>query len=214
MQDCKICWWVQSRSGKAQKTGAKCPRNVEQNDHRYVRSLYVHSVSPKIHHVFPKVTSSYMEVPRNPFFKNDTVYLLLRCACIWAMSSMTRPASYVICKHVICQNRHAKLYHKYAVRHWRFFRCDPTSGNSTHLSCVKMRKWYVFLFHKWVVGCKRSRLKLPPAMSGKILEWPSSSPDLNPVENLWWDLQKEVAAHKPKNINLNELEAVAHEERA
>jgi len=24
--------------------------------------------------------------------------------------------------------------------------------------------------------------------------------DLNPIGNLWWDLKKAVAAHKPKNI--------------
>lgn len=35
-------------------------------------------------------------------------------------------------------------------------------------------------------------------------------PDLNPTENLWWDLKKAVAARKPKNII--KLEAFAHEE--
>ena len=45
-----------------------------------------------------------------------------------------------------------------------------------------------------------------------ILEWPSQSPDLNPIENLWWDLKKAVAARKPKNVT--ELEAFAHEEWA
>uniref|UniRef100_A0A8C5QS12 Transposase n=1 Tax=Leptobrachium leishanense TaxID=445787 RepID=A0A8C5QS12_9ANUR len=45
-----------------------------------------------------------------------------------------------------------------------------------------------------------------------ILEWPSQSPDLNPIENLWWDLKKAVAVRKPKNVT--ELEAFAHDERA
>lgn len=45
-----------------------------------------------------------------------------------------------------------------------------------------------------------------------VLEWPSQSPDLNPIENLWWDLKKAVAACKPKNVT--ELEAFALEEWA
>uniref|UniRef100_A0A8C5MA01 Reverse transcriptase domain-containing protein n=1 Tax=Leptobrachium leishanense TaxID=445787 RepID=A0A8C5MA01_9ANUR len=45
-----------------------------------------------------------------------------------------------------------------------------------------------------------------------ILEWPSQSPDLNPIENLWWDLKKAVAVRKPKNVT--ELEAFAHDEWA
>ena len=48
--------------------------------------------------------------------------------------------------------------------------------------------------------------------SQKILQWPSQSPDLNPIENLQWDLKVAVAASKPKNIT--ELEAIAHEEWA
>jgi len=46
--------------------------------------------------------------------------------------------------------------------------------------------------------------------SWKILQWPSQSHDLNPIENLWWDLKVVVPANKPKNIT--GLEAIAHEE--
>lgn len=45
-----------------------------------------------------------------------------------------------------------------------------------------------------------------------VLEWSSQSPDLNPIENLCWDLKKAVGAQKPSN--LNELEAFAWEEWA
>ncbi|KAK3528808.1 hypothetical protein QTP70_011595 [Hemibagrus guttatus] len=34
----------------------------------------------------------------------------------------------------------------------------------------------------------------------KTLEWPSQSPDLNPIEMLWHDLKKVVHAQKPSNV--------------
>lgn len=37
-----------------------------------------------------------------------------------------------------------------------------------------------------------------------VFEWPSQSPDLNPIENLWMDLKRAVHSRSPKN--LTELE--------
>ncbi len=43
-----------------------------------------------------------------------------------------------------------------------------------------------------------------------VLEWPSQSPDLNPIEHLWRDLK--MAVHQRLPSNLTELERIRKEE--
>ena len=58
----------------------------------------------------------------------------------------------------------------------------------------------------------KSTLEWLNKKSINVLEWPSQSPDLNPIENVWRDLK--IAVHRRSPTNLSELEQFSCEEWA
>ncbi|KAF7656731.1 hypothetical protein LDENG_00036710 [Lucifuga dentata] len=57
---------------------------------------------------------------------------------------------------------------------------------------------------------KAEWLKKKKKKKMKVLEQPSQSPDLNPIEMLWQDLKRTVHARKPSNVA--ELKQICKEE--
>ena len=75
--------------------------------------------------------------------------------------------------------------------------------------CSQLTSWAMETtsgFRTMVPPCHRARIVHEWKVNNGIqsLLWLSQSPDLNSIENLWWDIKK--ALRTRQNANLNELE--------
>ena len=92
-----------------------------------------------------------------------------------------------------------------------FYREILTENLFDNANTVMGRRW-IFMQDNDPKHKATEMMNLLKQKCPKLLDWPSNSPDLNPIENLWAIIKRDVELRRPKN--LSELECFLEEEWA
>ncbi|KAG2470039.1 TCB1 transposase, partial [Polypterus senegalus] len=87
---------------------------------------------------------------------------------------------------------------------------DILDKNLLQMTKLTLCRGWIFQQDNDPKHCSKSTKAFMQRNKYNVLEWPSQSPDLNIIENLWCELKRAVHARKPSN--LNELEMFCKEE--
>ncbi len=96
----------------------------------------------------------------------------------------------------------------------RQYNCTASKGRwtgpcSIRARALKMGRGWVFQHDNVPKHTAKPTKKWLKKKHIKVLEWPSQSPDLHPIENLWRELK--VRAAKRQSQNINDLERICKE---